>query len=443
MYKFREQLQEWETRDKIQRQEEREKKFNTKRKLSIFSGRGKTHEQRKVSPCRTISAQSGANMQGERNVVFEFAVVFPTSQIKAFNENFTSFVVQDVDGISLIATEPCSLEPENDFRTMSTKALSSRGSMTKRLTKKVLETADRQHSFILLTAPDEFYRRKAHTMKMSVYTLDSDLRSDLKVYNKEKAIQFRPFSSADRQEILHTELDERVNLNGLQKRGTITTIIPLHSPEDQQYILKKWLYEDGRYQFPPFGRMNEYIFDSERNKFEALNTIQSYSGAKAAMYYGFFQMYQAWLLLVPVPFGIALFAVQYASNTLYDHPLVPLYCFVITLWSTFFVERLKRKEAEILHTWDLLEDLDTIKRSRKEFYGDDTIDFRTMKREVYFPQAVRNRIKGSYVTVILIRNSCSHILCLFPVASMPMFLLILVAVVGFYYLFEVRIGYYS
>ena len=49
-------------------------------------------------------------------------------------------------------------------------------------------------------------------------------------------------------------------------------------------------YRNGKYQLPPFGRMMEYIVDSERNKFEALNTIKSYMGTKTAIYYAFFEV---------------------------------------------------------------------------------------------------------------------------------------------------------
>jgi hypothetical protein len=103
-------------------------------------------------------------------------------------------------------------------------------------------------------------------------------------------------------------------------------------------------------------------------------------------------MYQTWLLVSPVPCGVLLALYQYATNQDADSDLVPLYCIINSIWATVFVEKLKRKEAEILYKWDLLHDMDTIKRPRKEFYGDDTIDFLSMNRIIFFPPRIRTRI---------------------------------------------------
>jgi hypothetical protein len=324
-----------------------------------------------------------------QQIIYDFAIVFPTSEREEFQSNFVDFVTADVNGYALLATEPCVLTGDNS---KEAKIAEESTSSVRKILRGALGNNVASFSFILIAAKEEFYAHKADEMHMSMYTLEADGRADLRPFDKTKLGQFQPLSSSDRQEILYTELQDRVNVQSLLKREAVKCIIPLHSLEDQKLILKKWVYEDGKYQFPPFGRMKEYVFDSERNKFEALNTIKAYMGAKTAIYYGFFEMYQTWLLAAPVPCGIALAIYQYALDTP-DSNLIPLYCIINSVWATIFVEKLKRKEAEILHAWDLLNDVDTIKRPRKEFYGDDTIDFHTMNRLVFFPPAIRTRIQ--------------------------------------------------
>jgi hypothetical protein len=92
------------------------------------------------------------------------------------------------------------------------------------------------------SATEEFYAYKADEMKMSAYTLELDGRANLKTFDKSKLGHFQPFNSADRQEILYTELQDRVNLQSLLKRQAVKCIIPLHCPQDQIYILNNWMY---------------------------------------------------------------------------------------------------------------------------------------------------------------------------------------------------------
>lgn len=119
--------------------------------------------------------------------------------------------------------------------------------------------------------------------------------------------------------------------------------------------------------------------ESFMNHFEPINLIADYYGEKYAMYLAFFFHHIGWLLM-PAFFGTILwiyhlvlgsqnqkedesFFVAYLQNV--DTPVNYIYIFFIALWSTFYVESWKRKQATIQYIWGLVEQEDHLKKSVK------------------------------------------------------------------------------
>jgi len=103
------------------------------------------------------------------------------------------------------------------------------------------------------------------------------------------------------------------------------------------------------------------LTESFRKHFEPINLIADYYGEKYAMYLAFFFHHVGWML-VPAFFGTILFIMHlvlgaknkvegesfftsYLKNM--DTPFNYAYILLIALWSTFYVESWKRKQATI------------------------------------------------------------------------------------------------
>lgn len=119
--------------------------------------------------------------------------------------------------------------------------------------------------------------------------------------------------------------------------------------------------------------------ESFMGHFEPINLIADYYGEKYAMYLAFFLHHVGWLL-IPAFFGTILFIVHlvvafkfqeddqsyilsYLNNI--DTPVNYLYILFVALWSTFYVESWKRKQATIQYIWGLKEKEEQIKKSVK------------------------------------------------------------------------------
>ena len=101
--------------------------------------------------------------------------------------------------------------------------------------------------------------------------------------------------------------------------------------------------------------------DSFMGHFEPINLIADYYGEKYAMYLAFFLHHVGWLM-IPAVFGTILFIyhlvlgaetqkedetylIAYLRSV--DTPINYLYILFIALWSTFYIESWKRKQATI------------------------------------------------------------------------------------------------
>ncbi len=78
-------------------------------------------------------------------------------------------------------------------------------------------------------------------------------------------------------------------------------------------------------------------------------------------YFAWLMFYTSWLMIPAVP-GLALFiyqmtliVYQYKTHDKInlDNPFNCLYCLILAVWSTVFIEVWKRKESEIGHLWNM------------------------------------------------------------------------------------------
>lgn len=96
---------------------------------------------------------------------------------------------------------------------------------------------------------------------------------------------------------------------------------------------------------------------------EPLNFIANYYGEKMAFYFAWLLFYTSWLMIPAIP-GIALFIYQMAKlrqqskdkeEMTLDNPYNCLYCIILAVWMTVFIEMWKRRQSEIAHMWNMTE----------------------------------------------------------------------------------------
>jgi branched-subunit amino acid permease len=78
-------------------------------------------------------------------------------------------------------------------------------------------------------------------------------------------------------------------------------------------------------------------------------------------YFAWLIFYTAWLV-IPAIFGVPLFIYQMyligmqvkdKEEINLDNPFNCLYCIILAIWSTVFIEMWKRRECEIAHMWNM------------------------------------------------------------------------------------------
>ena len=106
-----------------------------------------------------------------------------------------------------------------------------------------------------------------------------------------------------------------------------------------------------------------FLFGNYMKYMQPLNFIANYYGEKMGFYFAYLLFYTSWLLPVAIV-GIALFIFQMAElkyqyynneedGITVDNPFNCLYCIIMAVWSTIFIEVWKRREFEIGLLWNM------------------------------------------------------------------------------------------
>lgn len=87
-------------------------------------------------------------------------------------------------------------------------------------------------------------------------------------------------------------------------------------------------------------------------QFSELSTIKNYYGEKTGFYFAFMSFYTAWLL-IPGIGGAAITVYQLLIIKDVDTIFTTIYAVLVCLWVTIFIERWKRKSAELNQKWGI------------------------------------------------------------------------------------------
>jgi len=163
----------------------------------------------------------------------------------------------------------------------------------------------------------------------------------------------RFFTSLERQRLLFDifeapkfEHGAELDVDAMVAEKLFTTITPIHDEDDKNRLLSIWAKK---------------FF-----KAQPLNEVRDYFGEKIAMYFAFLGHYTSWLFILSV-FGLIAQIIQIANDDA-DHPIIPIYCLFLTLWTTFYLESWKRQQAVHAFLWDV-QDFEEEEKVRPEYTG--------------------------------------------------------------------------
>ena len=98
-------------------------------------------------------------------------------------------------------------------------------------------------------------------------------------------------------------------------------------------------------------------------KDNSLQNIFEYFGSEVALYFGWMEFYNSWLV-IPAILGVALYILQLYTEKV-DHIYVLFYCIFLGISTTLFIIQWKARSYELLYEWNIYDDSPS--DSQKEF----------------------------------------------------------------------------
>lgn len=243
--------------------------------------------------------------------------------------------------------------------------------------------------YLTVTVPDELYRETAEQLKIMVEAKYSDTMLE---YKKDLREKFYPFTQRQKHFMLQWLVDQEVDLKCYQDNGVLIDFFPLHSSFGEA-VEEAW----DCCSF--MGVLFHWLIASKAHKQLPIFLLGAYFGEKIGMYYAWFSFYTSWLVYISIV-GIVVSAFQLYSMSI-DHWLIPLYCFLISLWITLMNQLWKRKEAELSHKWGTY-DFSRKGTERRDFKYENMINPRTSeiaKKPILASKA--RSVFASFSTIIL------------------------------------------
>ncbi|KAG1699154.1 hypothetical protein DVH05_014071 [Phytophthora capsici] len=247
--------------------------------------------------------------------------------------------------------------------------------------------AQGETDYLVVGVADEVLIQQAQVLQLKVKHRGSSTRSK---YNASFPDLFESFRSLQRQQVILSIIQRKINLQKHLKNGNIKAIFPLHDAMGCRNIIRHWGSTDSYERiFQPFAgnSMEQFFLERKSHQYEMLWPLLTYFGEKHAFYYAFVTFYTVWLL------PIALIGVACQFLWLIDDIsfVSPLFAIVVSIWATLVVERWKRKRSEIQRKFG------HFRRNRSEetpgFYGDFQVETSLLRAktvvDVSFPRALQ------------------------------------------------------
>jgi len=219
------------------------------------------------------------------------------------------------------------------------------------------------------------------------YDGDPKLQTLFKVYPTMSGKK-QPFTGVMRVKLIISIMEARqldqgcgLNLRELMLRKCLLAQFPIHDYDELKALQKKWL------------KLFEFPWS------QPIDAVKDYFGERIGFYFFYLQHYVE-LLMIPALLGL----VTYIVRAVYGKPenfLMPYYAVVVTIWSTFYLEFWKRKQATKSMEWGVT-GFEDEEEDRPQYTGViasspvDGADY------IYFPSAEKNK----RVNIVLFCIAC-------------------------------------
>uniref|UniRef100_A0A3Q3KAW3 Anoctamin n=1 Tax=Monopterus albus TaxID=43700 RepID=A0A3Q3KAW3_MONAL len=231
----------------------------------------------------------------------------------------------------------------------------------------------------LLRGAEEMGLRKAVKPEFGGGTRSFSCEEDYIYENIESELCF--FTSQERQSIIKYWLDNLRAKNGevlhninflegqpiiqeLSARGVIQQVFPLHEQRILSQLMKSWV---------------QAVCEKQ-----PLDDICDYFGVKIAMYFAWLGFYTT-SMLYPAVIGFVLWMLTESDQTSRDICCVVFALFNV-VWATLFLERWKRRGAELAYRWGTLDTPpESLEEPRPQFWGVKRCSPITGREEFYYP----------------------------------------------------------
>ncbi|CDW85080.1 anoctamin-like protein [Stylonychia lemnae] len=214
----------------------------------------------------------------------------------------------------------------------------------------LLAALNPDRDLLVIYFSDDLLDEMAEIYELPVRLLDQNQSVPFKNYAEDV---YEQFQARQKQFLMMKIFEQEIDVDYYKKAGVIIDHFPLHD------AFKNTIDESWRqYRFALFfgfitGRYKHYM--------QPLHFIARYYGEKMGFYFAYLLFYTSWLIIPAIP-GLALFIYQMIiiggqikdkKPIDLDNPFNCLYCLVLAIWSTVFLEVWKRKESEIAHIWNM------------------------------------------------------------------------------------------
>uniref|UniRef100_A0A673VPE8 Anoctamin n=1 Tax=Salmo trutta TaxID=8032 RepID=A0A673VPE8_SALTR len=231
----------------------------------------------------------------------------------------------------------------------------------------------------LLRGAEEMGLRKSVKPEFGGGTRSFSCEEDYIYENIESELCF--FTSQERQSIIKYWLDNLRAKNGevlhniqflegqpiipeLSVRGVIQKVFPLHEQRILSQLMKSWV---------------QAVCEKQ-----PLDDIHDYFGVKIAMYFAWLGFYTT-SMLYPAVIGFVLWILTESDQTSRDICCVVFALFNV-VWATLFLERWKRRGAELAYKWGTLDTPnESLEEPRTQFMGVKRCSPITGCEELYYP----------------------------------------------------------
>jgi len=199
-----------------------------------------------------------------------------------------------------------------------------------------------------------------------------------------------PFRSVDRLKLTASVLDAKVHHGGCNidthmhlARKALLGFYPLHSHQEKRALQARWTV---RWALP-----NAQPFDG----------IKDYFGEKVALYFAWLGHYTTWLISAAAA-GFVASVNMWADGNSPDTVLMPAFGLFMCLWTTFFTEFWKRRNARLAMEWGMT-GFEKQEQDRPQYSGALISSPTTGETVIYFAPAERfKRLMLSSLGVVLL-----------------------------------------